>query len=253
MSHTWTSVSFPSWCRLFQDIAFHIKSLRQALTQRQGNKCLFFIPGKLLTSELLGICSEEKMREDLLISSFSCRKICSHDHWEAVAAVSKSICLCVAQTAHYPLMQLHAGSVAFHWKPQEQRFGPVRQDLFPDREREELQMRLGFLCSDLALMWPSPARDNQAFRVMSREIRQVFTSKYFSTWGWAFPSFFLLPLITSGFQWELKIQAVQVAVVHKQALFLSCVLRFPSPFPSLFPSLFPSPSPFLSLFFFVFY
>lgn len=89
MSHTWTSVGFPSWCRLFQDIAFHIKRLCQALTPRQWNKYLFFIPGKQLTSESLGFCSEGKMREDLLTSSFSCSKIWNREHWEAVAAVSK--------------------------------------------------------------------------------------------------------------------------------------------------------------------
>lgn len=70
-SHTWSPGGFR--CKLFQAIAVHIEGLRQAFKPRQESKHLLFIPGKRLTSESFGFCLEGKLREDLSLSSLSCR------------------------------------------------------------------------------------------------------------------------------------------------------------------------------------
>lgn len=89
MSHTWTLVVFPAWCRQWEDVGFHIMGLCQALTGNRGtNICSFLESGSLL-SHLASVQKKRWGKEDLLISSFSCSKIWNNYCWVAVAAVSK--------------------------------------------------------------------------------------------------------------------------------------------------------------------
>lgn len=89
MSHTWTLVVFPAWCRQREDVGFHIMWLCQALTGYGGaNACSFLESGSLL-SHLASVWKKRWGKEDLLISSFSWSKICNNYHWMVVATVSK--------------------------------------------------------------------------------------------------------------------------------------------------------------------
>lgn len=88
-SHTWSPGGFLSWCKLFQAIAFHVEGLCQAFKPQQESKRFLLIPGKRLTSESFGFCLEGKLREDLSLSSLSCRVNGNCEHWEAVASVRK--------------------------------------------------------------------------------------------------------------------------------------------------------------------
>lgn len=89
MSHTWTLVVFPAWYRQCEDVGFHIMQLCQTLTETRGtNACSFLESGSLL-SHLAYVRKKRWGKEDLLISSFSCSKICNNYHWVSVAAVSK--------------------------------------------------------------------------------------------------------------------------------------------------------------------
>lgn len=88
MSHTWTLVVFPAWCRQCENVGFHIMWFCQALTRNRGtNVCSFLESGSLL-SHLASVWKKIWGKEDL-ISSFSCSKIWNNYYWVEVASVSK--------------------------------------------------------------------------------------------------------------------------------------------------------------------
>lgn len=89
MSHTWTLVVFPAWCRQCEDVGFRIVQLCQALTGNRGTNACSFLEGGSLLSHLASVWKKRWGKDDLLISSFSCSEICNHYHWVVVAAVSK--------------------------------------------------------------------------------------------------------------------------------------------------------------------
>lgn len=86
MSHTWSPGGFLSWCKLFSHCFSH-RGVMPSFQTKAGEQTSLVHPW--LTSEWFGFCLEGKLREDLSLSSLSCRVNWNCEHWEAVASVSK--------------------------------------------------------------------------------------------------------------------------------------------------------------------